>query len=69
MACLMITGGKVGQILGRKRAFAIGCVIYGCGSFTTALAGNLAVLIAGWSVLEPERAVTRMVGHGYPGGL
>ena len=32
MASLMITGGKIGQILGRKRAFAIGCVIYGCGS-------------------------------------
>src|SRR5437773_1271329 len=52
MASLMITGGKVGQILGRKRAFAIGCVIYGCGSLTTALAPNLAVLIVGWSVLE-----------------
>ena len=52
MASLMITGGKIGQILGRKRAFAIGCVIYGCGSFTTALAGNLAVLMLGWSVLE-----------------
>ena len=52
MASLMITGGKIGQILGRKRAFAIGCVIYGCGSLTTALAGNLAVLMAGWSVLE-----------------
>ncbi len=52
MASLMITGGKLGQILGRKRAFAIGCVIYGCGSLTTALAGNLAVLMLGWSVLE-----------------
>ena len=52
MASLMITGGKIGQILGRKRAFAIGCVIYGCGSLTTALAPNLAVLLAGWSVLE-----------------
>src|ERR1700704_5043053 len=52
MASLMITGGKVGQILGRKRAFAIGCVIYGCGSLTTALAGNLAVLMIGWSVVE-----------------
>jgi MFS family permease len=52
MASLMITGGKVGQILGRKRAFAIGCIIYGCGSLTTALAGNLVVLIAGWSILE-----------------
>ncbi len=52
MASLMITGGKLGQILGRKRAFAIGCVIYGCGSLITALAGNLAVLMVGWSVLE-----------------
>src|SRR5580698_5806588 len=52
MATLMITGGKIGEILGHKRAFAIGCVIYGCGSLITALAGNLAVLMLGWSVLE-----------------
>jgi MFS family permease len=52
MASLMITGGKVGQILGRKRAFAIGCVIYGAGSFITSIAPNLAVLLIGWSILE-----------------
>ncbi len=52
MASLMITGGKVGQILGRKRAFMIGCVIYGCGSLVTAIAPNLGVLILGWSFLE-----------------
>ena len=52
MACLMITGGKIGQIIGRKRAFAIGCVIYGCGSFITAISKSLPVLMAGWSVLE-----------------
>jgi MFS family permease len=52
MASLMITGGKLGQILGRKRAFALGCVIYGCGSLVTALAPNLAVLLVGWSGLE-----------------
>src|SRR5690242_19480373 len=52
MASLMITGGKLGQILGRKRAFAIGCVIYGCGSFVTAIAKSLAVLMVGWSFLE-----------------
>src|SRR6516225_1854626 len=51
MASLMITGGKLGAILGRKRAFGIGCVIYGCGSLITALAPNLAVLMIGWSVL------------------
>jgi MFS family permease len=52
MATLMITGGKLGQILGRKRAFAIGCVIYGCGSFTTAISQSLGVLMFGWSFLE-----------------
>ena len=52
MAMFMITGGKIGSIIGRKRAFAIGCVIYGVGSLTTALAPNLTVLIIGWSFLE-----------------
>src|SRR6267154_1010548 len=52
MASLMITGGRLGQIFGRKRAFAVGCVIYGCGSLITALAPSLPVLLAGWSVLE-----------------
>jgi MFS family permease len=52
MAALMITGAKVGALIGRKRAFAIGCVIYGCGSFTTSLAQSLPVLLFGWSFLE-----------------
>ena len=60
MASLMITGGKVGQILGRKRAFVIGCVIYSCGSLTTALAPSLTVLIIGWSFLEGLGAVLIM---------
>src|SRR3982750_1246289 len=38
MAMFMVTGGKVGSMVGRRRAFAIGCVIYGCGSLVTALA-------------------------------
>jgi MFS family permease len=52
MASLMITGGKIGELVGRKRAFAIGCVIYGAGSFTTAIAPSLGVLMFGWSFLE-----------------
>ena len=60
MACLMITGGKLGQILGRKRAFAISCVIYGCGSLITALSPNLVVLMLGWSVLEGAGAALIM---------
>ena len=52
MAALMITGAKIGAMIGRKRAFAIGCVIYGCGSFTTSIAPNYPVLLFGWSFLE-----------------
>ncbi|HEY5835555.1 MFS transporter [Streptomyces sp.] len=52
MAMLMIPGGKVGALIGRRRAFTIGCGIYGCGSLTTALAPNLPVLLFGWSFLE-----------------
>jgi MFS family permease len=52
MATLMITGGKVGALIGRKRAFAIGCVIYGAGSFTTSISQSLPMLLVGWSFLE-----------------
>jgi MFS family permease len=52
MATLMITGGKIGSMIGRRRAFAIGCVIYGSGSFVTGLATSLPMLLFGWSFLE-----------------
>ncbi|MCZ1074740.1 MFS transporter [Rhodococcus sp. A5(2022)] len=52
MATLMITGGKVGTILGRRRAFGLGLIIYGAGSFVTGIAPNLTVLLIGWSLLE-----------------
>lgn len=52
MATMMITGGKIGSMIGRRKAFSVGCMVYGAGSFTTALAPNLTVLIIGWSLLE-----------------
>ena len=52
MATLMITGGKIGTIIGRRKAFALGLIVYGAGSLTTALSPNLAVLLIGWSLLE-----------------
>ncbi len=48
----MIVGAKIGAIIGRKRAFAIGCVIYGAGSFITSLSQTLPMLLFGWSFLE-----------------
>ena len=40
MAAFMLLGAKLGDILGRNRAFAIGLAIYGIGSLTTALSPN-----------------------------
>jgi EmrB/QacA subfamily drug resistance transporter len=52
MAALMIAGGKMGDIWGRRRAFSIGLVIYGTGSLLTALAWSVGALLVGWSLLE-----------------
>ncbi len=52
MAMLMLAGAKIGDIIGRRRAFTVGLVIYACGSAMTALAPTVAILTLGWSVLE-----------------
>ena len=52
MATLMITGGKIGDIIGRRRAFIVGLVIYGAGSALTAASWSVPSLFLGWSVLE-----------------
>ncbi len=52
MAMLMLAGGKIGDIIGRRRAFRIGLLIYACGSAMTAVAPTVAILTLGWSVLE-----------------
>jgi MFS family permease len=52
MAASMITGGKVGDLLGRRRALRVGLVVYAAGSGLTALSPNVVVLFLGWSVLE-----------------
>ncbi len=52
MAALMLTGGKLGDLLGRRRAFRIGCCIYALGSALTAASWSVASLTIGWSVLE-----------------
>ncbi|WP_250285188.1 MFS transporter [Frankia sp. CiP1_Cm_nod2] len=74
MAAFMITGGRLGQILGHRRVFTLGCVVYGCGSLTTSVAGNLAVLMFGWSFLEGVGAalimpaVVALVASNFPPG-
>jgi MFS family permease len=57
MAALMLTGGKLGEIWGRHRAFKIGSIVYGIGSLITALSPNLGVLLFGWSLVEGLGAI------------
>ncbi|MGA9874585.1 MAG: MFS transporter [Solirubrobacteraceae bacterium] len=57
MAAFMLTGAKLGDIWGRRRAFSIGLIVYGLGSLTTALSPNITVLLIGWSGIEGLGAV------------
>jgi EmrB/QacA subfamily drug resistance transporter len=52
MAAFMITGGKLGDLLGRRRAFRIGLIVYALGSGITSISPNVFVLLIGWSILE-----------------
>lgn len=52
MAALMIAGAKMGDIIGRKKAFISGLIIYGIGTTVTSLSTNLFMFIGGWSLLE-----------------
>ena len=57
MASFMLIGGKFGERWGAKRAFWVGLLVYGTGSFLTSVAPNLAVLLIGWSFIEGMGAV------------
>lgn len=57
MAAFMLIGGKIGDRWGAKRAFWIGLLVYGVGSFTTGIAPNLPVLLIGWSLVEGLGAI------------
>ena len=48
----MLTGGKLGDIWGSKRAFRIGLIIYAIGTTITAVAPTIGFVVLGWSILE-----------------
>lgn len=52
MASFMLTGGKLGDIWGSKRAFRIGLIIYAIGTTITAFAPTIGFVVLGWSILE-----------------
>ncbi len=52
IASFMLTGSKLQDVLGRKKTFLVGALIYGAGTTIAALSLNVAMLLIGWSVLE-----------------
>ena len=52
MAGLMLTGGKLGDLFGRRRAFAMASASTAPGSALTAASWSVPSLMFGWSVLE-----------------
>jgi len=57
MAALMLLGGKLGDIWGRKRTLMIGAIVYAMGSFITSISQNFTMLFIGWSIVEGIGAV------------
>lgn len=60
MASLMIPGGKLQNVLGRRRTFLIGSFIYGVGTIIAATSINSSMLLLGWSILEGIGAALMM---------
>ncbi len=60
MASFMLIGGKLQDVLGRKRAFLIGVAVYGVGTFTASMSWNAGVLLIGWAILEGLGAILMM---------
>ncbi len=52
MAAFMLIGGKLADIVGQKRIFIIGLIIYSVGTTIASFSTSLTMLIIGWSILE-----------------
>ena len=62
MASLLVTGGKIGDIIGMKKTFIIGTIIFGVGTSIAALSVNVLMLMIGWSVIEGIAAALMLPG-------
>lgn len=52
MACLMLFGSKLMDIIGRKKTFVLGVIIYAIGTTIATISINAVMLLIGWSILE-----------------
>ncbi len=52
MAAFVLMGGKLADIIGMRRAFLLGAVIYITGSLLASFSNNLAFFILGWCAIQ-----------------
>jgi EmrB/QacA subfamily drug resistance transporter len=52
LAAFTITGGRLGDLYGRKRMFIIGAIIFAIGSIVTALSNSVGMILVGNAVIE-----------------
>lgn len=60
LAALTVTGGRLGDLFGRKRMFVIGAVLFAIGSLVTSLAPSIAWVIIGNAIIEGMGAALMM---------
>jgi MFS family permease len=49
-AAFILIGGKVGDLIGRKRAYTLGLLGYGIGALSMTLSSNLQVILVSWAI-------------------
>jgi len=60
LAALTITGGRLGDIFGRKKMFILGAIIFAVGSFIASISQNVGTMIIGESIIEGIGAALMM---------
>jgi len=60
LAALTVTGGRMGDLFGRKRMFRTGAILFAVGSFIASISRSVPVLLAGESIIEGVGAALMM---------
>ncbi len=60
LAAFTITGGRLGDIFGRKKMFVLGAALFALGSFIASISQNVATLVTGESIIEGFGAALMM---------
>src|SRR6202050_4188260 len=60
LAAFTITGGRLGDLFGRKRMFVLGAIIFAIGSFITSISTSVGMMIVGEAIIEGIGAALMM---------